>query len=200
MYIQTSELPRLELGFQGHQCNWGVHFCGLYENEAERDEIIFGFLGQGIRDNDLQLYCPPNAAKKISDAIFGILPRMQEPSFGPGRGQLYSARELYYPNGSFSPWTMDDNLNAFYRKARPEGAEHPGHGKMVWALEAIPAWNTSWLMNSRLNYFILESPGQHLPLQSDEIRRQDHSGRPAHPSLHDQQGGHHRKPVLSGPG
>ncbi len=40
MYMKTSDQPVLELGFGNHQCNWGVHVCGLYETEAERDEMI----------------------------------------------------------------------------------------------------------------------------------------------------------------
>lgn len=37
MYVQTSEQPKLNLGFNDYECNWGVHIAGLYENEEERD-------------------------------------------------------------------------------------------------------------------------------------------------------------------
>jgi len=160
MYIQTSELPRLELGFQGHQCNWGVHFCGLYENEAERDEIIFGFLGQGIRDNDLQLYCPTERSEEDFRTRFSAsCPECRDHLSDPDVVQLYSARELYYPNGSFSPWTMDDNLNAFYRQSQAGGRRNiRATAEMVWALEAIPGVEHLMAYESRLNYFILGKP------------------------------------------
>jgi len=41
MHFQTSDQEKLELGFGGYTCNWGLHICGLYETEKERDEIIF---------------------------------------------------------------------------------------------------------------------------------------------------------------
>ena len=49
-YIKTSSQEELALGFGDYTCNWGVHFCGLYETEEERDEILFGFLSRGQRD------------------------------------------------------------------------------------------------------------------------------------------------------
>ena len=58
MNTKTSDQPEMSLGYANCSCNWGTHFCGLYETEEERDEIIFGFLRQGDIDGDIQLYCP----------------------------------------------------------------------------------------------------------------------------------------------
>ena len=41
-----------------HQINWGTHFCVLYESEAERDAITFGFLAQYLRERELLVCCP----------------------------------------------------------------------------------------------------------------------------------------------
>lgn len=58
MHITTSQQAPLDLGFGDYSCSWGVHFCGLYETEEERDEIVMGFLHCGAQVGDLQLYCP----------------------------------------------------------------------------------------------------------------------------------------------
>lgn len=43
MHIQTSDQEAMLMGFGNYSCNWGLHICGLYETEQERDEILFGF-------------------------------------------------------------------------------------------------------------------------------------------------------------
>ena len=55
MHIKTSDQKELNMGFGGYTCNWGLHICGLYETDAERDEIIYGFLHQGALEKDKQL-------------------------------------------------------------------------------------------------------------------------------------------------
>jgi hypothetical protein len=44
MYIKTSNQEPFRIGFGDYTCNWGLHICGLYESDKERDRIIFGFL------------------------------------------------------------------------------------------------------------------------------------------------------------
>ncbi|MDZ7762822.1 MAG: hypothetical protein U5K00_00120 [Melioribacteraceae bacterium] len=64
MHIKTSDQEKLDMGFGGYTCNWGLHICGLYESAEERDEIIFGFLHKGAVENDKQLYCPVERTKE----------------------------------------------------------------------------------------------------------------------------------------
>ena len=56
MYYKTSDHERVNLGFGCHECNNGMHFCGLYETEQERDEIIIAYLRQGLIDDNKVLY------------------------------------------------------------------------------------------------------------------------------------------------
>ena len=58
MYYKTSDQERVKLGFCGHECNNGMHFCGLYETSQKRDDIILAYLRQGLIDNDQVLYTP----------------------------------------------------------------------------------------------------------------------------------------------
>lgn len=160
MHITTSNQSTLHLGFGNYTCNWGVHFCGLYETEAERDEIIMGFLSQGARDGDLQLYCPVERSPEDFEAAFSrTCPHCASKLHNPESFQINSARELYYPDGTFSPWAMDDGLNAFYEQSRKGRAPNiRATAEMVWALEAVPGAEHLMAYESRLNYFIKGKP------------------------------------------
>lgn len=57
MHIKTSKQLEFKLGIGDYTCNWGVHICGLYETEQERDEIIPGFMGERDITGVLQFYC-----------------------------------------------------------------------------------------------------------------------------------------------
>jgi hypothetical protein len=160
MHVKTSEQPRLRLGVGEYEVNWGIHVCGLYETEAERDEIILGFLGQGARDGDLGLYCPSEQrAGDFLAAFRAHCPQCAAKAGDPEHLQLLSTRELYYPHGTFSPWDMDDGLNAFYQASQRSGPRNVrATAEMVWALEAVPGREHLMAYESRLNYFIPGKP------------------------------------------
>jgi len=162
MHIRTSDQERLELGFGGISCNWGVHIAGLYETEKERDEIIIGYLHEGAEKRDLQLYCPTERTREDFEHEFtekcsccSALVKDAEIF------QFFSTKELYYPTGVFSPWDMDDGLNAFYENSQRSGKRNiRATAEMCWALEAktIPGVEHLMAYESRLNYFIPGKP------------------------------------------
>ena len=160
MHIKTSDQALFELGIGGYTCNWGVHFCGLYETEQERDEIIMGYLYQGDLAGDPQLYCPTERRAEDFKQMYATLhPECANHPENPKCFQLYSAKSLYYPDGTFSPWAMDEGLNAFYRESQKEGkCNIRATAEMVWALEAIPGVEHLMAYESRLNYFIPGKP------------------------------------------
>lgn len=160
MHIHTSDQPSLDLGFGGYTCNWGVHICGLYETAAERDEIILGFLGQGVTAGDMQLYClaertEDDFKRDITSRCPHCAPALEDPDVF----QLHSAKDLYYPDGTFSPWSMDEGLEAFYAQSQQNGPRNiRASAEMVWALEAVPGVEHLMAYESRLNYFIPGKP------------------------------------------
>ena len=160
MHIQTSDQETLQLGIGDYSCNWGVHMCGLYETDEERDEIIFGFLRQGCLDGDLQLYCPVERSQDEFLRDFGACcPECADRLRGPEYFALPSARELYYPDGVFDPRHMDRALNACYRDSQAQGRRNVrATAEMVWALEAIPGVEHLMAYEARLNYFIPGKP------------------------------------------
>ena len=160
MHIKTSDQESLKMGFGHYTCNWGLHIAGLYETEEERDEIIFGFLKQGYQEGDLQLYCPvERTIEEFKQEFSSECPACKEHLDNPEIFSIQSAKELYYPEGEFSPWTMDENLEAFYRQSQRQGKRNiRATAEMVWALEAIPGVEHLMAYESRLNYFIPGKP------------------------------------------
>jgi hypothetical protein len=156
MHIKTSDLPVMNLGFGDYTCNWGTHFCGIYETEAERDTVMYNFLAMGVQDKALLVCCPcecchDKAEEKISSLA---------PDFNPDDKdsfKLLRPAELYYPDGIFSPqhilkahddiWA--DNLRDFRKNVR-------GTADMSWAREKVPGVENLMAYESLLNTFIWE--------------------------------------------
>jgi len=160
MHFQTSDQEKLELGFGGYTCNWGLHIAGLYETENERDEIIMGFLHEGDIKNDLQLYCPAErSATDFFERYSVKFPDCKDHVHDPALFSINSARDLYYPDGTFSPISMDRGLNAYYDDSQKNGKRNiRAAAEMVWALQTIPGIEHLMAYESRLNYFIPGKP------------------------------------------
>jgi len=154
MHIQTSDQEKLGLGFGGYSCNWGTHICGFYETDHERDEVIFGFLRQGLRDGDYCLGCTVEQdPREFAAALRAGLAKHGE------NLDIVRPRQLYYPDGTFSPRAMDRVLSDYYAKSQSHGRRHTrGAAEMAWALEAIPGVELLMVYESRLNYFIPGKP------------------------------------------
>ncbi|MCP4676215.1 MAG: hypothetical protein GY854_12045 [Deltaproteobacteria bacterium] len=159
-HIQTSGQGKLDLGFGNYTCNWGVHIAGLYETEAERDEIILGFLSQGNMDGDLQLYCPTERSEEdFHECHARLCPSCADHTRNTSRFQLFSVKDLYYPQGVFSPWDMDKGLAEFFENSQKNGVRNiRATAEMSWALEAVPGTEHLMAYESRLNYFIPGKP------------------------------------------
>ncbi len=160
MHIHTSSQEVLDLGFRGYTCNWGVHICGLYESQAEHDEILYGFMHSGDTADDLQLFVSNRLTSDEFKAEYATRYRDSASHLEDTcRFQLMRAQELYYPDGAFSPWVMEDNLDTFYRQSQSRGRRHiRATAEMSWALEAIPGVEHLMAYESRLNYFIPGKP------------------------------------------
>ena len=160
MYLKTSNQEKLDLGIGNYSCNWGIHIAGLYETSNERDEIINGFLKQGLLDGDMQLYCPTEQTEEeFKDKFIKACPVCEEKVDNQEHFSISSAKELYYPDGTFSPIAMDEGLDSFYIESqKSEKRNIRATAEMVWALEAIPGVEHLMAYEARLNYFIPDKP------------------------------------------
>ena len=160
MHIDTSDQPIADLGFYGHTCNWGTHICGLYHSEAERDDIVMGFLRAGDAVGDLQLYCPVERTPQDFEAEWDHrYPVACGHVHDPDRFRVMDVGALYFPDGRFSPRAMDHNLHAFFCESqaiRPRNIR--ATAEMVWALEKVEGVEHLMAYEARLNYFIPGKP------------------------------------------
>lgn len=160
MHLRTSDQEKLMLGIGNYSCNWGTHICGFYENEQERDEIIYGFLREGLTAGDLQLYCPEEQSKDEFLNSFSVFcPDCQSKLSNEDHISLATAQDLYYPSGEFDPQHMDNALNNFYNNSQKNGQRNiRATAEMVWALKTIPGIEHLMTYESKLNLFIPGKP------------------------------------------
>lgn len=161
MHIKTSDQEPFEMGFGDYTCNLGLHICGLYNTEKERDEIIFGFLHAGVLHHDQQFYCPAERSAEDFSATFGnLFPECRHHLSDPESFYITTPESLYYRNGRFSPMDMEKRLNTFYTDTIKKGKRTiRAAAEMVWALKKdIPGVEHLMVYESRLNYFIPGKP------------------------------------------
>lgn len=159
MHVHTSNLKSLSLGFGGYTCNWGVHMCGLYETDAERDELIYDFLHQGDVDGNLVRYYhdEPTSEGFVKEYARRFPTEASHPT-DPNRFTLMSAEQRCFPNGRFEPLAQDAKLKAMRNRAVAEGRPIRGIGEMGWVLRDIPG--REWLLpyEARLNGLFIGAP------------------------------------------
>lgn len=143
------------MGFGDYTCNWGTHICGLYETDAERDDIIVAFLRAGLTADDVLAFVPEEGrADAFKKAWANRFPQDQA-VLATERVALLSPRAMYYPNGSFSPWAMEDALSAFYASSQAGGHRCiRSAARMAWALERIPGVEHLMAYEARLNFLV----------------------------------------------
>jgi hypothetical protein len=156
MHIKTSGMQKLQLGIGKYSCNWGSHMCGLYETEEERDEIIFGYLGQGCKDNDKQIFIHSEQTEAHFWHTLQIeCPECTATEESLGRLDVKEAKELYYPEGVFDPWYMDSAVNGYFDYTQADGKNNlRAVAEMAWSLQAIKGVEHLFAYESRLNYFV----------------------------------------------
>ena len=126
----------------------GVHFCGLYETAQDRDDIILGYLRQGILDKAQVLYTPTErTAGSFAHEYRTRYPQDPELSDNP-RFVVNTAKDLYYPDGAFSPLKMTTNLDRFFEESqkRERSVYEPPRkwsGRSTCALTGRSSWHMS---------------------------------------------------------
>jgi hypothetical protein len=156
MHFHSSNQASFELGFGGYTANWGIHICGLYENEQERDAVILNFLCKGNAAGDLQLYCAEDRLRQdFTNRMALCCPDCARDMSDPTKFQIYAPKDLYYPRGTFLPLEMDTRLSVFYASCQAAGPRNlRATGEMVWSRNAIPGAEHLMVYEARLNNFI----------------------------------------------
>ncbi len=119
----------ISLGFTGEEMHEGMHICYVYDDEAERDDVISRFLEAGLLANE-KVLCLVN---DVSEP--GRVGKLAEPR--PGSLNIADAAKSYCPSGTFTPDDMLDLIRDFYLQAvdAEQYAGARGAGQMEWSLD-----------------------------------------------------------------
>jgi hypothetical protein len=159
MHIHTSDLDTLSLGFGGYTCNWGVHMCGLYETDAEHDDLVYSFLHQGDVDGDLvRYYHSDPTPERFKREYARRYPNEADHPNDPERFTLLTAEQRCYPNGRFDPLSQDPKLRAVRDAARKGGRHIRGIGEMDWVSRDVPGRELLLPYEARLNALFEGTP------------------------------------------
>jgi len=138
MHIETSNQPPCELGFGGYTCNWGTHFCGLYETDAERDDMLYAFFAQGALGGDLQVYSHiEDTDERVRAEWARRSPELSALLDDPGRFLLFAARSLYHPQGVFRPREVVAGWLELLGRVAAEGRNARVVADTEWALRDV---------------------------------------------------------------
>lgn len=152
MHVQTSNLPRLDLGFGGYTCNWGVHMCGLYESDSEYEDLVYRFLHQGdLAGERLRFFHREPEPERFVREYARLFPAEADHPRDPARFFLTSSRDRCYPQGRFEPLAQDPKLRALRESARTGPAPIRGAADMDWVLEGVPGSELLLPYEARLN-------------------------------------------------
>jgi hypothetical protein len=152
MHVQTSSGPKMSMGFGGYTCNWGVHMCGLYETDAERDDLLYAFLHQGDVDGDLVRYYHREDTPDVFLREYARrFPAEADHPRDPERFLLLSSEQRCYPHGRFSPLDQDPKLRALRERALTGGRPIRGVGDMDWVAKGVPGTELFAPYEARLN-------------------------------------------------
>jgi hypothetical protein len=159
MHVHTSDRERLSLGFGGYTCNWGVHMCGLYETDAERDDLVYNFLHEGDLNEDVVRYyhSAPTSDGFLREYARRFPGEAEHPNSGD-RFTVISAEQRNYPNGRFDPLSQDPKLKAVRDRAVTEGCRIRGVGEMNWAAEGVPGCELLLPYEARINGLFEKAP------------------------------------------
>jgi len=137
----------------------GIHLCCIYNGEAERNRIIFQLLEGALQNGEKAAYFMdviPMANAKEYRCPPGV-DRLLE------RGQkclsVASAKEIYYPRGTFVPDEMLERLSMFYMQSIVEG--YTGAriiGEASWTVRGVPGSSRFMEYEARVNETLLKYP------------------------------------------
>lgn len=130
---------KVDMGFTKDLFPEGTHMCLIYDDEAQRKEVIGRFIERGIAAGEQASYFFDAAAPKDAEAWLKEMGVNLPQNMKKGSFNLLKAEDVYCPAGKFVPSEMIDRLCGCYDQALKAGC--PGaraSGEMSWALKGIP--------------------------------------------------------------
>ncbi|MDD2769389.1 MAG: MEDS domain-containing protein [Methylococcus sp.] len=149
----------VSLGFTAELFPSGTHMCYLYNDEAERLEVMSGFVRSGLEASEkVGYFVEEMSPQALRDYFAGL--GIAPPEGGNGRQlEIDPAVDVYCPDSSFSPERMLDRLRSAYDAGMGEGfAGVRLTGEMHWALRGLPGSERLAEYESRINLLVVDCP------------------------------------------
>jgi DNA-binding CsgD family transcriptional regulator len=132
----------------------GTHFCALYSGPAERDRLLFPFLGEGLRHGDKCLCLIDDVEPAlVRDRVVG----QPGPEYSRRSAQLdvERASDAYLRAGEFNVEDMTHFLSASVAAAVGDDfLLLRAAGEMSWVLPRPPGWDGLFRYESALNLLV----------------------------------------------
>lgn len=149
----------IPMGFTDGTFSPGIHMCYIYNDENERNSIIYRFLESGLLHGENVLcLMDTNTVDEMKErqAALGI-ERLSEAKHG--HFSFATAREAYCPTGVFDPDKMLYKLSKFYAQSMDEGYSGVrATGEMSWATKDLPGSSRLMEYEARLNTTFMQCP------------------------------------------
>ncbi|TAL17979.1 hypothetical protein EPN96_03385 [bacterium] len=129
----------VNMGFTEKKWKPGIHMCLIYNDESERRRVVGKFLEAGLLSGEKVDYFYDARSCEEVKAWLGDIGVKVHGESERQQIRVSAAKEIYCPEGIFSPEKMISLLKAHYTKTLAEG--YPGArltGEMEWALKGIP--------------------------------------------------------------
>ena len=147
------------MGFIDGVFSPGIHMCYIYNDEDERNRIIYRFLESGLQNGEnVSYFMDTNTADEMSkrQAALGV-DKLHEKQ--QGRLSVATAQEAYCPTGVFDPDEMLYKLTEFYAQSLDEGYTGArATGEMSWATKGLPGSSRLMEYEARLNSTYIQCP------------------------------------------
>jgi hypothetical protein len=159
MHIPTSDQPVCTIGFGEYTCNWGAHFCGLYETDAERDDMLYAFLHQGDLGGDLQIYSHlEDSDERVRREYARRYPDCASYLDDSERFKLPASRSTYHPEGTFHPRTVVAGWVKLFEQVAAQRRHVRAVADTEWALRDVAGRELLIAYEARLNDVIPRFP------------------------------------------
>jgi len=154
-----SENKKVPIGFTEETFFQGIHIGYIYNDEAERNKIVFQFLESGLLNGEKAAYFMDVASIAGMEKHRHALGLDKLSERHRGRITLATTQEIYYPGGTFVPDEILDRLGIFYTQSLDEGFTGVRIiGETSWLARGMPGSSRFMEYEARVNDTFINYP------------------------------------------
>lgn len=149
----------IQLGFTDREFHTGAHICQIFSDEDERQEILYKFLGSGVKSHDM------TACFSDRETVDSLETALAESGIDAKQAleekclSLSQTDHVYFHNEMFEPDRMIKLLREFYEEALKNDFNAARViGEMTPKIQKVPGGNQLLEYESRVSMLQRECP------------------------------------------